>query len=144
MSVSLSSPRIILLETLSYQNLPTHLPFYQDYQKFILKLKHYQLPIWSIRDAVNSEYPLLNQSSYNKYMRHDKEIAYDNHPGWHEHLFYADMIASLLMHREKNVGLRGRREPVLHQLQQQRHIPFLQHCYSRIQQGLVIIKSSPS
>ena len=107
MSVSLSSlPRIILLETLSY--LPTHLPFYQDYQKIYTQIaKHYQLPIWSIRDAVNSEYPLLNQSSYHKYMRHDEEISYDNHPGWHEHLFYADMIASLLTHREKKCRLEG-------------------------------------
>ena len=81
LSASTSSrPRIVLLETLAY--LPTHLPFYQDYQKVYTQIaRHYRIPIWSIRDAANSEYSSKNQTSYYKYMKHDQDIAYDLHPG---------------------------------------------------------------
>lgn len=88
-------PRIILMETLAY--LPHWLPFYQDYQKFYTTIaSHYQIPIWSIRDAVNSEYSSTHQSEYVKVMRHDESVRYDLHPGWHMHLFYADMVAAMI------------------------------------------------
>ena len=75
-------PRIVIMETLAY--LPDWIPFYQDYQVFYSKLaRHYKIPIWSIRDAVNSNYTSQHQSSYAKVLRHHESVRYDLHPGWH-------------------------------------------------------------
>ena len=91
----MSFPAIVLIESLPY--LPTYIPFYKDYSQIYSKIaRHYSIPIWSIRDAVNSNYAAANQSEYVSYMKHDEAVRYDLHPGWHVHLLWADMIAGLI------------------------------------------------
>ena len=95
--VVVTLPRLVLMETLSY--LPHWLPFYQDYQEFYrIIARYYNIPVWSIRDAANSNYSSTHQhqSSYVKVMQHYESVRYDLHPGWHVHLFYADFVAALL------------------------------------------------
>lgn len=97
----ISYPSIVIIETLPY--LPDFIPFWQDYQILYTKVaRHYRIPIWSLRDAVNAEYTAINQTEYFHYMRHDKKVRYDLHPGWHVHLLYADIIAALFKRSHHN------------------------------------------
>lgn len=57
--------------------------------------RHYGLPVWSYRDAVNSEYVERHQGHIKEWIRWGMEhLPMDalEHPHWHAHLFQADLM----------------------------------------------------
>eukprot|EP01041_Mallomonas_annulata_P012475 gene12475-26242_t len=50
--------------------------------------KHYNLPLWSYRDVVWSNYASTNQAALVRRLK-----GYSTHPPWHVHLFIADILA---------------------------------------------------
>lgn len=94
--LSMGCPNIVVLETHPYAS-----EYIRDNVDFGYKViytpvaKHYKLPIWSISDATSSKYVDLHQHEYLKYLRNDKSVRI-NHFAWFIHLYYADIILTLL------------------------------------------------
>lgn len=97
-----SIPTIILLEmwpgsTISSSGsnvYPINTPYTKAYEKVA---RHYNLSLWSYRDVVidmhnNNRNPLLGD--YLRYKNNFKDSA--GHPPWHVHLYYADLISSII------------------------------------------------
>lgn len=88
-----SWPSIVLLEFWPYANSRSQFPLSSyDYSDTYADLaKEYQIPVWSYRDLVWSNFVDKQQAAYGETIR----FTY-THPPWYIHLFYADMIAALL------------------------------------------------
>ncbi len=91
-----SFPTIVLIELepfSKYGGGSHHYTF--SYKKIA---SHYNLPIWSYRDAVNSVFATSTQAHFLDYIRLVKNYAGGLiHPPWFLHLFFADMIAGMLL-----------------------------------------------
>lgn len=59
--------------------------------------RHYNIPIWSYRNAVMDPYMDKNQINLADYARWKLIPAQLNHPYWYAHLFMADMYAGALL-----------------------------------------------
>jgi len=92
-------PNIVILETHPYE--PHYIKNNTDFGYKVIYTpvaKHYKLPIWSISDATSSKYVDLHQFEYLKYLRNHKSVRI-NHFAWFIHLYFADIILSLLNDR---------------------------------------------
>eukprot|EP01038_Epipyxis_sp_PR26KG_P006493 gene6493-8927_t len=71
-----------------------------DYARIYHNLaKHYNIPIWSYRDVVWSDHIQTNQHKlYDIINFNNNEGTAENlHPPWHVHLFYADLLTSIMI-----------------------------------------------
>ena len=74
---------------------------YKDYTKaYRAVAQHYGLPIWSYRDAVNSDFVAAQQADFSEWIRwslNHLPMPFLEHPHWHAHLFQADLFAGALL-----------------------------------------------
>ncbi len=120
-----TKPHIIILDMytaidMTVAKQPEDTMFYTTYQAIA---KHYNIPIWSYRNVVlngysnmdSTEHPYLPFIKQNGHLSgklhlfavylmvdHNKHITglrNNIHPPWHVHLYYADLVASTLLHQ---------------------------------------------
>jgi len=91
MSYNHSMPAIILLEQWF---LEPYVDYTTIYDKFA---KYYNLSVWSYADVVQSDYVKKNQSWYANDLLWKNNVDGGAHPPWHNHLYHADLLASIMM-----------------------------------------------
>ena len=91
MSHNHSMPAIILLEQ-------WFLKHFDDYSSIYDKFaRYYNLSVWSYADVVRSEYVQKNQTWYANDLLWKNNVFGGAHPPWHNHLYYADLLASIMI-----------------------------------------------
>lgn len=64
--------------------------------------RHYNIPMWSYRDAVLSSNAALHQDQFESFLNFSfndwSESAHDIHPPWHVHLFMADLYSAIFQY----------------------------------------------
>jgi hypothetical protein len=91
MSHNHSIPAIILLEQWFLQHFNDYSSIYDNFAKY------YNLSVWSYADVVRSEYVQKNQTWYANDLLWKNNVDGGSHPPWHNHLYYADLLASIMM-----------------------------------------------
>eukprot|EP01034_Spumella_vulgaris_P024925 gene24925-31321_t len=97
---SRSRPTVILLEMETLDRQGVHSAQYlRAYERVA---RAHRIPIWSYRDAVLNGFSQLQADSpetsqYVAYLRLNSLERANHHPPWHVHLFYADLLAVVLL-----------------------------------------------
>ena len=91
MSHNHSMPAIILLEQWFLEHFDDYSSIYDKFAKY------YNLSVWSYADVVRSEYVKKNQTWYANDLLWKNNVFGGAHPPWHNHLYYADLLASIMI-----------------------------------------------
>lgn len=76
---------------------PRHKDVKQHYTtSYELIASHYNIPVWSYRDVVLSDFSQTKQANLTQYLTFQSTAKYyGGHPPWHVHLFMADLFGAL-------------------------------------------------
>ncbi len=98
LTVTVEMPTIIILEVGGHVT-PIQLNYTNHHhnENYLPIAKHYNIPIWSFRDAVYSTILHTKQLKYQNYLNLGNNYLGGTHPPWHVHLFMADLFAAIMV-----------------------------------------------